>query len=59
MWIEFRGAAGEIQRLERQLAKIVDDQLDGLGRHHLCALGTGRDVAVQTLLVAAVTQVDL
>ena len=57
--IQFRCAAGEVQGRKRQGRQALEDEVYRCLVHDLGALRAGIDVAVQALLVAPVTEVDL
>ena len=57
--VQFRRTAGQIEGIERPSTQVVDHQVDGLGEHILATVRTGRDMTMQTLLVAAIAEIDL
>ena len=57
--MQFRGAAGDVDRWDVARFEKSQTRLDDVRRHHLGAIGTCIDVAVATGLVAALADVDL
>ena len=57
--MQFRRAAGEVERPDPARRQHPGNQRQGNGIHHLGAGGAGVDVAVQAALVAAVAEIDL
>ena len=57
--VQFRGAAGQVERGHRASFEHVDHEVDRVAIHDLGAVRAGVDVAVQAGLVAAVAEVHL
>ena len=59
MGIELGCAAGDVQCGECASTKYGKDLLDRLARHHLFALRSGVDMAMEARLIALVAEIDL
>ena len=57
--IQLGRTAGQVERIERQSVEGGDDTFDGSAVHDLVPIGSGGDVAMQALLVAAIAKIDL
>ena len=59
MLVQFRCAAGQVERLRPACIEKAQHRVDGLAFHHFLTRGAGIDVAMQAGLVALVAEVDL
>ena len=59
VWVEFGCATCQVERIDSLCLDKPEDRFDHLGLHHLRAVRSGVDVAVQALLITTVSEIDL